>query len=119
MIKLKTKNRKVIQRARRHGRIRSRIHGTAERPRLSVFKSNKFLYVQLIDDVTGKTLAAASTKDMKEKTMLAKAGGLGKKIAELGKGKKITTIVFDRGGYVYTGRVKAIADAAREGGLIF
>jgi large subunit ribosomal protein L18 len=118
----KAKNR---QRLRRRRHVRRGIVGTAERPRLSVFRSSKHIYAQLIDDLTGATLAAASS------TMDDVRGGLpyggnvkaaavvGKKIAEEAKGKGITKAAFDRGHYRYHGRVKALADAAREGGLQF
>ncbi|HEY9583383.1 MAG TPA: 50S ribosomal protein L18 [Candidatus Paceibacterota bacterium] len=101
---------KQLKIARRHKRIRSTISGSAERPRLSVFKSHKFLYVQLIDDIKGHTLAQAKSDD-------AKKAGID--IAKKAKAIKIDKVVFDRGGYLYTGKIKAIADAAREGGLIF
>ena len=101
---------KQMKIARRHKRIRSTISGSAERPRLSVFKSHKFLYVQLIDDIKGHTLAQAMSDD-------AKKAGID--IAKKAKAIKIDKVVFDRGGYLYTGKIKAIADAAREGGLIF
>jgi large subunit ribosomal protein L18 len=111
---------KTAQRERRHNRIRAKVFGTAEMPRLSVYKSNKYMYAQLIDDDKGHTLAAASTKDIKgKKGMLEKAKQAGIDIAKLASTKKITTIVFDRGGFIYTGRVKALAEGAREGGLKF
>lgn len=96
--------------ARRHKRIRSRVSGTAERPRLSVFKSQQFLYAQLIDDTKGHTLASAKSK---------KAEEVGKDIAKKGIDAKIKKVVFDRGGYLYIGKIKAIADSARAGGLEF
>ena len=96
--------------ARRHKRIRSRISGTAERPRLSVFRSNKFVYAQLVDDEKGNTLAQANAADAK---------AVGVEIAKKAKAAKIEKVVFDRGGYLYIGKIKAVADAAREGGLIF
>lgn len=110
---------KTAKRERRHRRIRSKVFGTQEKPRLSVYKSNKFIYAQLIDDEKGVTLAAASTKDVKGKGLLAKAKLAGMEIAKAAAGKKVKTVVFDRGGFIYTGRVKALADGAREGGLIF
>ena len=113
------KNKKVAKRERRHRRVRSRLSGVKGRPRLSVFKSNRFMYVQLIDDTVGTTLASASTKGLKGKTMLEKAQSLGEKIAETAKAKKISKVVFDRGGYLYTGKIKALAEAARAGGLSF
>lgn len=105
-------------------RIRQKISGTGEIPRMSVFKSNKQIYVQLIDDVAGVTLAAASSrnKEIAEKTGLKKserAKLVGKLIAEISITKGIKTVVFDRGGYLYHGRVKQLAEGAREGGLKF
>lgn len=110
---------KQAKRALRHGRVRSRVSGTAERPRLSVFRSNKALYIQLIDDVNGKTLASCHTREVAKGNKTEKGAELGKLIAKKAAEKGITTVVFDRGGYLYHGRVKAIADAARESGLIF
>ncbi len=101
---------KQEKRARRHKRIRSTISGTAERPRFSVFKSNTGLYAQLIDDVRGVTLAAAKGKA---------AGGVGSEIAKKAAAVGIVAVVFDRGGYLYAGKIKALADAAREAGLKF
>lgn len=110
---------KAEKRSRRKGRIRSKVSGTFERPRLSVFKSNKFLYAQFIDDDSGKTLVSGSTKEIESGSELEKAKKLGKTLAEEALSKKISKIVFDRGGYLYTGKVKAFADSAREGGLSF
>lgn len=109
----------------RHARVRKKIHGTTARPRLSVYRSLNHVYVQVIDDEQGKTLAAASSlesavkgqKNGKLKTDVAKM--VGTLISERAKEKGITTIVFDRGGYLYHGRVKALAEAVREGGLVF
>ncbi len=109
----------------RHARVRRKIHGTTARPRLSVYRSLNHVYVQVIDDEEGKTLAAASSlesavkgqKNGKLKTDVAKM--VGTLISERAKEKGITTIVFDRGGYLYHGRVKALAEAVREGGLVF
>ncbi|KKT75357.1 MAG: 50S ribosomal protein L18 [Parcubacteria group bacterium GW2011_GWB1_44_7] len=106
------------KRIRRHKRIRAKIAGTAERPRLSVFKSNKYLYAEIIDDVAGRTLAAASSLEFNKKVK-DEAREVGKTIAQRAGDKKIKKIVFDRGGYVYTGKVKALADGARDGGLVF
>ena len=106
------------KRIRRHKRIRAKISGTAERPRLSVFKSNKYLYAEIIDDVAGQTLAAASSLEFDEKVKDA-AQEVGKIIAQRAGEKKIKRVVFDRGGYVYTGKVKSLADSARAGGLVF
>jgi len=107
------------KRNRRHVKIRARLSGTKERPRLSVFKSNRFMYAQLIDDDKSITLAHASTKDLKGKGLVEKAKLLGAVIAEKAKEKKIKKVVFDRAGFVYAGRIKALADSAREAGLVF
>jgi ribosomal protein L18 len=108
-------------RLKRHRRIRGKISGTAERPRLSIFRSNKNIYAQLIDDVAGVTLASASTLDenVSDATKVEQAAAVGKAIAEAAKAKDISTVVFDRSGYLYHGRVQALADAARENGLDF
>ena len=109
-------------RLKRHKRIRGKISGTAERPRLSIFRSNKNIYAQLIDDVAGVTLASASSLDEKvseDATKVDQAKAVGKAIAEAAKSKNISTVVFDRSGYLYHGRVEALADAARENGLEF
>ena len=109
-------------RRRIHERIRHKVHGTAERPRLAVFRSLANIYVQLIDDAQGRTLVSASTIEKGKRTNggnLAAAKTLGKLIAERAKEKGIQKVVFDRGGYIYHGRVKALADAARQAGLEF
>ena len=112
-------------RARRHARVRRRISGAAERPRLSVFRSLHHVYAQLIDDATGQTLAAASTREkavaegLESNSSSAAAEKVGKIIAERAKAKGINAVVFDRGGYKYHGRIKALADAARGAGLEF
>ena len=109
-------------RMRRHRRVRKRVSGTAERPRLVVFRSNRGIEAQLIDDVAGKTLAAASSLHLKKTfkgNKTAQAAEVGKTLAEAAKKAGVETVVFDRGGYLYHGRVKALADAAREGGLKF
>ena len=111
---------KIERRIKIKYRVRNKVSGTAQRPRMSVFRSNKQIYVQLIDDLTGNTLAAASslgmTEKMPKKEQAAKVGELiAKKAQEAG----ITTVVFDRNGYLYHGRVKEVADAARNGGLKF
>ncbi len=111
-----------MERARRHLRIRKKISGTQERPRLCVYRSNKNIYVQLIDDVAQKTIIAASTLDKEIKTKYANkqaAKEVGALIAKRAKDKKIETVVFDRGGYIYHGIIKELAEAAREGGLKF
>jgi large subunit ribosomal protein L18 len=110
---------KAEKRDRRHRRVRAKVTGTAERPRLSVFRSNMALYAQLIDDVKGNTIGSASSLEIKGKKMMEKAVMVGETIAKVAKEKKISKVVFDRGGYVYTGRVKALADAARKAGLNF
>ena len=110
---------KIERRIKIKTRIRGKVSGTAERPRMTVFRSNKQIYVQLVDDLTGRTLAAASSRGMgaaPKKEMAAKVGeAIAKKAQEAG----ITTVVFDRNGYLYHGRVKELADAARNGGLKF
>lgn len=116
---MKKSQEKSQKRDRRRARIRSKIFGTQGRPRLSIFKSNTRLFVQLIDDEKGKTIFSSSTTDVKGDTALIKAKEVGKQIASKAKENKITSIVFDRGGYVYTGKVKAVAEGAREGGLKF
>ncbi|HRH55318.1 MAG TPA: 50S ribosomal protein L18 [Candidatus Paceibacterota bacterium] len=105
-------------RDRRHNRVRARISGTAARPRLAVFKSNKFVSAQLIDDEAGKTVAASHGREVGG-TLTAQAAGVGKSIAEKAQKAGITAVVFDRGGYGYAGQVKGLADAAREAGLTF
>ncbi|MBP9686721.1 MAG: 50S ribosomal protein L18 [Candidatus Doudnabacteria bacterium] len=107
------------RRGRRRARIRSRVTGTAARPRLSVFRSHKHIYAQLIDDVAGQTLAAASSATSATGTKTDRSTELGKAIAAAAAKAGIATVVFDRGGYKYHGRVKALADAAREAGLQF
>lgn len=120
-----TKEDRNISRQRRHKRVRARISGTAERPRLNVFRSNKNIYAQVIDDVSGRTLASASTLD-KDFLALAVPGSTveaAKKVGELVAKRAVQlghkAVVFDRGGYLYHGRVQALADAAREAGLEF
>ncbi len=116
---MKKNGSKVESRTRRHKRIRAKIFGTTEMPRLSVFKSNKYISAQVIDDLKGITLASAHSKDVKGKTMQEKSELVGTAIAEMAKGKKIIKVVFDRGGFIYTGNVKALAEGARKGGLQF
>jgi large subunit ribosomal protein L18 len=109
-------------RARRHRRVRRRIYGTAERPRLVVFRSNHGIQAQLVDDAQAKTLASASHTQLKKMfkgTKSEQAAEVGKLLAENAKKAGIDSVVFDRGGYLYHGRVKALADGAREGGLKF
>ena len=116
-----TKNEK---RGHVHDRIRKKMQGTADRPRLNVYRSLNHIYVQVIDDLHGKTLASASTAEGKKEDRrtggnVASAKAIGKTIAERAKAKGVIQVVFDRGGYIYHGRVKAVADAAREAGLKF
>jgi large subunit ribosomal protein L18 len=106
------------QKIRRHKRVRGKVSGTAERPRLAVFKSNRFISVQLIDDIKRVTLASAHGKETKI-TGAKQATEVGKLIAGRAKEKGITAVVFDRGGYLYAAQVKALADSARENGLTF
>lgn len=110
---------KKEKRARRHRRVRAKIKGTADRPRLAVFKSNRHLYVQLIDDDRGATLASASSLGTKSGQKSEHPAFVGKMIAERAKGKKIAKAVFDRGGFLYRGKIKILADSARAGGLNF
>lgn len=110
---------KKEKRARRQKRIRSRIFGTEEKPRLSIFKSNKAIYAQIIDDKNGKTLCFCDSTKAKGKNLSEKSFVVGKEIASKAKTMKITKVVFDRGGFMYTGNVKALADGAREEGLLF
>jgi large subunit ribosomal protein L18 len=108
-------------RLRRHRRVRGKITGTAQRPRLTVFRSNRGIFAQLVDDSTGRTLAGAGWTALKdfEGDKTAQAKQVGKELAAAAKDAGIRTVVFDRGGYLYHGRVKALADGAREGGLRF
>ena len=100
----------MINRIQKHKRVRAKVFGTMERPRLSVFRSNKYVFLQIIDDLAGKTIVGLRSSSPKE---------AGKKIAILAQEKNIDTVVFDRGGYLYKGRIKEVADGAREGGLKF
>lgn len=109
----------VTPRKRRQNRIRAKVAGTPERPRLSIYKSNVAMYAQIIDDTEGKTLVSASSVKSKKGNKTEAARLVGMEIAKLAKAKGITKVVFDRGGFIFTGRVRAIADAAREGGLEF
>jgi large subunit ribosomal protein L18 len=118
-------DKKHALRRRRHYRLRRRVTGTTARPRLAVFRSLKHIYAQIIDDADGRTLAAASTMDASLKGQLKTGGDLdaakavGKLVAERGKEKGVSQVVFDRGGFAYHGRVASLADAAREAGLDF
>jgi large subunit ribosomal protein L18 len=121
-----TSQKKLESRQRRRARVRARAIGTAKRPRLAVFRSAKHISAQLIDDAAGKTLAAADDAKMKKATgaegmeaKIAKAYAVGMDLAEKAKKAGVTAVVFDRGGYTYHGRVKALADGARAGGLEF
>jgi len=119
-----TKVSKNKKRGFSHDRIRKKMQGTAERPRLNVYRSLNHIYVQVIDDLNGKTLVSASTAEGKREERrtggnVTSAKAVGKTIAERAKAKGVTKVVFDRGGYIFHGRVKALADAAREAGLQF
>ena len=106
-------------RLKRRRRVRAKIVGTAERPRISVFRSNRGISVQLVDDINGRTLAAVQWTEFKSANKIEQATDVGKALAERAKSAGIETVVFDRGGYRYHGRVKALADGAREAGLRF
>jgi large subunit ribosomal protein L18 len=109
-------------RRRRHARVRKAIRGTTARPRLAVYRSNRFIYAQVIDDDNGTTLVSASSQEepLRTKTLTVEtAGEVGKLVAERAKGAGIASVVFDRGGYRFHGRVKALADSARQAGLEF
>lgn len=116
---------RAIARQRRHARVRAKVHGTTDRPRLNVYRSLEHIYAQVIDDTTGMTLASASTMDRELRAQVAslskteQAKTVGKVVAERAKAKGVTRVVFDRGGYPYHGRVKALAESSREGGLEF
>ena len=118
-------NSRSVGRVHRHSRVRKNLQGTAERPRLNVFRSLSGIYVQVIDDQSGRTLVSASTVDKELRGTLKgmkkseQAKAIGKVVAERAKSKGIDSVVFDRGGYRYIGRIKALADGAREGGLQF
>lgn len=120
-----SKKSRTVVRENKHRRLRNRFSGTAQRPRLAVFRSNNHMYAQIIDDTVGKTLVSASTLDQAvkaecEKTNdVAAAAAVGKAVAKKALEKGITTVVYDRGGFVYEGKVKALAEAAREAGLEF
>ncbi len=116
---MKTTNAKYEKRVRRRNRIRSKVSGSVDMPRLSVYKSNRALYAQIIDDDKGVTLASVTTQDLKGKGLVEKAKAAGAELAKRAGEKGIKKVVFDRGGFIYTGRVKALADGAREGGLQF
>ena len=106
-------------REKKHSRMRNHLAGTAERPRLAVFRSNNHMYAQIIDDTVGNTLVSASTLELEKTNNVDAAAKLGTVIAKKALDKGITTVVFDRGGFIYAGKVKALAEAAREAGLEF
>jgi large subunit ribosomal protein L18 len=109
-------------RQRRHARVRKTLAGTEQRPRLAVFRSNRYIYAQVIDDDAGRTMAAASSqeKELRAKTLTVEtAGEVGRLVAERAKAAGVSSVIFDRGGFKYHGRVKALADGAREAGLEF
>ncbi|MFZ4849060.1 MAG: 50S ribosomal protein L18 [Caldilinea sp.] len=116
---------RTILRQRRHARVRAKVHGSTERPRLNVYRSLEHIYAQVIDDKTGTTLASASTVDRELRSQVAsltkveQAQAVGKAVAERARAAGVTRVVFDRGGYPYHGRVKALAESSREGGLEF
>lgn len=116
MNKIEKKN---YHRMRRHNRIRAKVSGTNAIPRLAVFRSARHIVAQLIDDTLGRTLASATDAQMTKGTKMERAAAVGKALAAKAKDAKVTKAAFDRGGFLYTGRVKALADAAREGGIIF
>lgn len=118
---MRAKPHMMTPRQKRHNRVRARVIGTAERPRLNIFRSLNHIYAQVIDDTAGRTLVAASTLDkgLDQAAKMQEATTVGKLVAERAKALGITKVVFDRGGYLYHGRVKALADGAREGGLDF
>lgn len=117
---MKSKNIKKAKRVRRHAKIRVHVVGTKDVPRLSVFKSNKYMYAQLINDDKAETIVAATSIELKgKKTKVVQASEVGKAVAKKAIEKGVNKVVFDRGGFAYTGRVKALADGAREGGLKF
>ncbi len=110
---------KQQKRVRRHAKVRTRVIGTPERPRLAVFKSNRYIYAQIIDDTAGKTLASASSIKTKKGTLKENAERVGVEIAKAAQDKKVTKVVFDRGGFIYAGHIQVFADSARKAGLIF
>ncbi|QGS52357.1 50S ribosomal protein L18 [Spiroplasma tabanidicola] len=110
---------KAEARKRRHYRVRNKVSGTSERPRLNVFKSNSYFYAQIIDDTKGVTLVESSSIKLKKPNNIETAKAVAKDLAEKAKAKKISNVVFDRGGYLFHGKVKAFADAAKENGMKF
>jgi len=116
---MKAIQKQAVNFERRKARIRAKISGTAERPRLAIFKSHKYIYAQVIDDTRGHTLVSTDTKKITGKTPLERAAALGTDIAKKAVAAKITKVVFDRAGYLYAGKIKTVAEAARTGGLEF
>jgi len=117
---MKDKNKiKTAQRERRRNRIRAKIIGVADRPRLAVFKSNKYIYAQIIDDEKRQTVVAASSLKLGANKLIQNAEKVGAEVAKKAQAKKIKQVVFDKGGFMFTGRIKALADSARKGGLKF
>lgn len=120
---MSTKQTTRAARIRRHASLRKKVHGTTERPRLAVFRSNQHIYAQVIDDLSGRTLAAASDIETplraESATKVARAQAVGKLVAQRAREAGLSAVVFDRGGFQYRGRVRALADAAREEGLEF
>lgn len=116
---MKAIQKKAVIFERRKARIRAKISGTAERPRLAIFKSHRYLYAQIIDDVKGHTLVSTDSRKVGGKTPVERAAAVGEEIAKKAKAAKIASVVFDRAGYLYTGKIKVVADAARKGGLEF
>ena len=116
---MKQTAKKILGRIQRHRRVRAKVCGTQERPRLAFFRSNKHLYAQIIDDTVGKTLVGISSLKNGKKSAMENARQLGTDLADKARQKKIKKVVFDRGGFMYTGSVEVFADAAREGGLEF
>jgi large subunit ribosomal protein L18 len=116
---MKNSNKKNLNIQRRHNRIRAKVFGTEEMPRLSVFRSNKNIYAQIINDEKSLTIVGLSSGKAKGKGLMEKAKNIGKEIAKLANDKGVKKVVFDRGGFLYTGKIKAVADGAREGGLKF
>lgn len=116
---MKNTNLKTLNRERRHARVRAKVSGTAERPRLSIYKSNTRLTAQIIDDIRGVTIVSIDSSKEKGKTPRERAEAAAAAIAKSAKGKDVSKVVFDRGGFQYTGTVKAFADAARAAGLEF
>ena len=116
---MNTTSQKTNKRERRHARIRAKVSGSESRPRLAVFRSNRFVYAQLINDETGATLVSADSRKAKGGSARERAEEVGKTIADLAKGKGIDAVVFDRGGFQYQGVIAALADGARKAGLVF